>query len=160
MQTTPLSNKADQCTPSHPREVDNGVGRTSGGWEPGAEATQDGVQGTTLPPAYTPNAMPAPVPTHTYPSPGLAHPASQPASPEHSVARPTSTSVSPTAPTPAVITVPASSLSRPQRTRRPKTLFNPGTWDLSGLEEDSPTLTRKQVSDLFLYMAQKLDKGL
>ena len=35
MQTTPLSNKADQCTPSHPREVDNGVSRTSGGGEGG-----------------------------------------------------------------------------------------------------------------------------
>ena len=28
---TPPSNKADNCTPSHPREVDNGVSRTSGG---------------------------------------------------------------------------------------------------------------------------------
>ena len=35
MQTTPLSNKANQCTPSHPREVDNGVSRTSGGGEGG-----------------------------------------------------------------------------------------------------------------------------
>ena len=35
MQTTPLSNKADHCTPSHPREVDNGVSRMSGGGEGG-----------------------------------------------------------------------------------------------------------------------------
>merc|ERR1712218_192161 len=96
-----------------------------------------------------PHTYSNPVPTHTYPSPEPVHPASQPASPVHSMTRPTSSSASPTTPSPAVTATPTSPapVNRPQRTRRPNTLFNPGTWDLSGLEEDSPTLTRKQVSD-------------
>ena len=35
MQTVPPSTQADPETPSHPREVDNGVSRTSGGGEEG-----------------------------------------------------------------------------------------------------------------------------
>ena len=142
--------------------------------EPEKETTRDVEQGTEFPTDYTPSAMPAmqqpdlhthhsPVPTLTYPSPAPVHPAPQPASPVHSVTKPTSTSASPTTtPFPAVTTVPATPapVTRPQRTRRPNTLFNPGTWDLSGMEEDSPTLTRKQVSNLFLHIAQELDKGL
>ena len=147
--------------------------------EPKTGTQRDVVQGTELPTDYTPSAMPAteqpdlhtfpsPVPTHTYPSPEPVHPAPQPAAeftpatPVHSVTRPTSTSASPTTPSPAVTATPTSPapVNRPQRTRRPNTLFNPGTWDLSGLEEDSPTLTRKQVSDIFLHIAQLLDKGL
>ena len=66
------------------------------------------------------------------------------------------------APCAVVDTVPASPtpVTRPQRARRPNTLFHPETWDLSGLEKDS-LLTRQQVSDLFLQIAQRLgDKGL
>ena len=141
--------------------------------EPGKEITRDIVQGTDLPTDYIPSDIPAmqqpdlpthqsPVATHTYPSPAPVHPAPQPASPVHSITRPTSTSVSPTSPSPTVTARPTSPapVDRPQRTRRPNTLFNPGTWDLSSLDEDSPTLTRKQVSDLFLHIAQMLDKGL
>ena len=90
------------------------------------------------------------------------HPVSPPASPVRSVPGPTSTSASPEVPTPVVNAVPGSPapVTRPQRTRRPNTLFHPETWDLSGLEEDS-LLTKKQVSDLFLHIAQRLgDKGL
>ena len=136
------------------------------------ETTQDLDQGAQFPTDYTPYAKPAlqrpdphthhsPAPTHTHPSPAPVHPASQLASPVPSMTRPTSTSTSPTTPPPTVTTAPASPapVTRSQRTRRPNTLFNPGTWDLSGLEEDSPTLTRKQVSDLFLHIAQMLDKG-
>ena len=140
--------------------------------EPETGPDRDTVPEIQLPTDYTPSAIPAmqqpdlpthqsPVPTHTYPSPAPVHPAPQPASPVHSITRPTSTSVSPTSPSPTVTARPTSPapVDRPQRTRRPNTLFNPGTWDLSSLEEDSPTLTRKQVSDLFLHIAQMLDKG-
>ena len=147
--------------------------------EPETGTQSDVVQGTELPTDYTTSSMPAtqqpdlhtlhsPVATHSYPSPEPVHPAPQPAvqftpaTPVHSVTRPTSTSASPTMPSPAITARPSSPapVTRPQRTRRPNTLFNPGTWDLSGLEEDSPTLTRKEVSDLFLHIAQMLDKGL
>ena len=141
--------------------------------EPEEEITRDIMQGTDLPTDYTPGAIPdmqqpdlsthqSPVPTHTYPSQAPVHPTPQPASPVHRVTSPASTSVSPTSPSPTVTARPTSPapVNRPQRTRRPNTLFNPGTWDLSSLEEDSPTLTRKQVSDLFLHIAQMLDKGL
>ena len=37
MLPVPLSTQADPKTPSHPREVDNGVSRTSGGGEEGAD---------------------------------------------------------------------------------------------------------------------------
>ena len=88
-------------------------------------------------------------------------PISPPASPARSVPGPRSTSASPDVPNPVVDTVPDSPIpvTRPQRTRRSNTLFHPETWDLSGLEEDS-LLTRQQVSDLFLHIAQRLgDKG-
>ena len=141
--------------------------------ETGTGTTRDDAQGTEFPTDYTPSAMPAlqepdlhthhsPVPDHTYPSPAPVHPASQPTSPVHSVTRPPSTNASPTTPPPAVTATPASPApaTRSQRTRRPNTLFNPGTWDLSGLEDDTPTLTRKQVSNLLLHIAQNIDKGL
>ena len=89
-------------------------------------------------------------------------PISPPASPARSVPGPRSTSASPDVPNPVVDTVPDSPIpvTRPQRTKRPNTLFHPETWDLSGLEEDS-LLTRKQVSDLLMHIAQRLgDKGL
>ena len=159
--------------PSSSSPASNPVVTTLPTREPERETNRDVVQGTDLPTDYTPSAIPATqepdlptyqslVPTHTYPSPAPVHSAPQPASPVHSVTRPTTTSVSPTTPSPAVTARPPSPapVNRPQRTRRPNTLFNPGTWDLSGLEEDSPTLTRKQVSDLFLHIAQMLDKGL
>ena len=132
--------------------------------EPETGETQETLQGTTFPPTCTPSVVPDqlcdPGTYHTFPS-TPAHTASHPTSPVQSVTRPTSTSASPNIPTPVVDTVPASPapVTRPQRTRRPNTLFNPETWDLSGLEGDSP-LTRRQVSDLFLLIAQKIDKGL
>ena len=132
--------------------------------EPETGETQETLQGTTFPPTCTPSVVPDqlcdPGTYHTFPS-TPAHTASHPTSPVQSVTRPTSTSASPNIPTPVVDTVPASPapVTRPQRTRRPNTLFNPETWDLSGLEEDS-FLTRRQVSDLFLLIARKLDKGL
>ena len=132
--------------------------------EPETGETQETLQGTTFPPTCTPSVVPDqlcdPGTYHTFPS-TPAHTASHPTSPVQSVTRPTSTSASPNIPTPVVDTVPASPapVTRPQRTRRPNTLFNPETWDLSGLEEDS-FLTRRQVSDLFLLIAQKIDKGL
>ena len=133
--------------------------------EPETGDTQNVLQETTFPPTCTPSAVPDqlcdPHTYHAYPS-TPAHPASHPVSPVQSVTRPISTSASPNIPTPGPFhTVPASPApaTRPQRTRRPNTLFNPETWDLSGLEGDSP-LTRRQVSDLFLLIARKLDKGL
>ena len=85
------------------------------------------------------------------------HPISPPASPARGVPGPSSNHASPDVPNPVVDAVPNSPIpvTRPQRTKRPNTLFHPETWDLSGLEEDS-LLTRQQVSNLFLQIAQKL----
>ena len=127
--------------------------------DPETEATCEEVPETA---PYPVSSMPT-VSPHTYPSPepspGYYTP--QPASPARSVTRTPTPAPSPTRPTPTVTTVPATPVvTRTQRTRRPNTLFNPETWDLGGLEDDSPTLTRRQVAEIFLNIAQNLDKGL
>ena len=114
-------------------------------------------------PTVSPHTYPSPEPSPGYytpqPSPGYYTP--QPASPVRSVAGTPTPAPSPTRPTPMVTTVPATpAVTRTQRTKRPNTLFNPETWDLGGLEADSPTLTRRQVAEIFLSIAQNLDKGL
>ena len=114
-------------------------------------------------PTVLPHTYPSPEPSPGFytpqPSPGNYTP--QPASPVRSAAGAPAPAPSPTGPTPTVTTVPATPVvTRTQRTRRPNTLFNPETWDLGGLEADSPTLTRRQVAEIFLNIAQHLDKGL
>ena len=46
---------------------------------------------------------------------------------------------------------------RPQRIRRPNSLFHGDTWDLSSLVEDSPTLTSRQVAEMFRFLATKME---
>ena len=46
---------------------------------------------------------------------------------------------------------------RSQRIRRPNSLFHGDTWDLSSLVEYSPTLTSKQVAEMFRLLAIKLE---
>ena len=46
---------------------------------------------------------------------------------------------------------------RSQRIRRPNSLLHGDTWDLSSLVEYSPTLTSKQVAEMFRLLAIKLE---
>ena len=81
-----------------------------------------------------------PMTTPTLPPPPAAARQQPPPTPPPALGTPSQTSPAP----------------RPQRIKKPSSLLNRDVWDLSSLVEDTPTLTSKQVMELFRFLATKV----
>ena len=81
-----------------------------------------------------------PMTTPTLPPPPAAARQQPPPTPPPALGTPSQTSPAP----------------RPQRIKKPSSLLNRDVWDLSSLVEDTPTLTSKQVMELFRFLASKV----
>ena len=123
-----------------------------------------------LPVQPIPVQLPPPMQQHEEPvsvqeaCPPRSPPAPAASSPgPHSTPVPSSPVPAPAAGSPGPHRTPApgspAPAQRPQRIRKPNSMLSSDIWDLSSLVEDSPTLSSKQVAELFRFLASKVENA-